>query len=212
MKIVDPAEWRSFDRIYQKLRINEIIKNIKGESVLEIGGRYGYISAKIARDLKLSEVYSLDNDEEPVEEGKKLYPYVNFIIEDVYDFKPKRKYDTVILPEVVEHLEFPDEILKKVVGLANKRIIITVPNRNRVDNKYHYQIFTKERLEAMIKRNVKFKDLRIIPVARDSVLQRNSFLKKVVGRVFYYFHLDSLVKLNADFENSCFLVAVIDIK
>ena len=58
-------------------------------------------------------------------------PNVKFIKVSVEDFNPKTKFDTIIMLHVLEHLENPIGVLKKLYDILNKggKIIIAVPNR-----------------------------------------------------------------------------------
>ncbi|MDD4877723.1 MAG: class I SAM-dependent methyltransferase [Candidatus Nanoarchaeia archaeon] len=214
----DYCEWKSFDRLYQKIRIKEVIKNIKGKSVLELGCQYGHILSRIQKEKGITSIVGVDIDKKAIKIARALHPGMTFINQDIMQYNPKIKFDKVILPEIVEHLEFPDVILKKAQALARYRIIITVPNkekfacdRNKLKETIHYQIFDETRLRRMLCRNLKFKRLKIIPVAKDTIFQRNQLLKRIAGRILYYLNLDNIVKLKANSLNSMFLVAVIDL-
>lgn len=208
----DPHKWKGLDRIFQVKRINTIIENLKGNSFLEIGCGEGYIIGRIKQLKPDARCVGLSNDEVGIKESKIGHPSVDFICKDVYDYDPDELFDTVILPEVIEHLDDPKTILTKAKRIAKKRIIITVPNRNKIENLTHYQIYDKCRLEEHIKEAINPSSFVILPVAKDWYFLRTTiFLRRIVGRLLWYLHADGLFKLDADFENALFLVAIVDV-
>jgi len=209
----DPYKWKGLDRIFQVKRIETIIENLKGDSFLEIGCGEGYIIGRIKRMKPNARCVGLSNNPIEIKEAKICHPSVEFICIDVYDYEPAEKFDTVILPEVIEHLDDPKKILAKARQIAKKRIIITVPNKNKIENEGHVQIYNKERLERYIKEVINPKSFKILPVAKDWYhLRRNPLSRIVLGRLLWYLRMDGLFKLNANYENALFLVAIIDVE
>jgi len=209
----DPYKWKGLDRIFQVKRIETIIENLKGDSFLEIGCGEGYIIGRIKRMKPNARCVGLSNNPIEIKEAKICHPSVEFICIDVYDYEPAEKFDTVILPEVIEHLDDPKKILAKARQIAKKRIIITVPNKNKIENEGHVQIYNKERLERHIKEAINPKSFKILPVAKDwYYLRRNPLSRIVLGRLLWYLRMDGLFKLNANYENALFLVAIIDVE
>ncbi len=47
---------------------------------------------------------------------------------------PPKSFETVILLEVLEHLQQPDVVLRDAVGLARKNVLITTPNCNGIEH------------------------------------------------------------------------------
>lgn len=208
----DPYKWKGLDRIFQVKRIETIIENLKGNSFLEIGCGEGYIIGRIKRMKPDARCVGLSNDEIGIKEARIGHPSVEFICKDVYDYEPAEKFGTVILPEVIEHLEDPKKILAKAKQIAKQRIIITVPNRNKIENEGHIQIYNKDRLESHVIEAISPKSFKILPVAKDWYrLRTNTLSRRVVGRLLWYLQMDGLFKLNADYENALFLVAIVDV-
>ncbi len=208
----DPYKWKGLDRIFQVKRIETIIENLKGDSFLEIGCGEGYIIGRIKSMKPGARCVGLSNEEIGIKEARIGHPSVEFICKDVYDYVPTEKFDTVILPEVIEHLDEPKKILAKAKQIASMRIIITVPNRNKIENETHYQIYDKDRLEAHIREAINPRSFSISPVAKDwYILRTNPLLRRGVGRLLCYLRMDGLFKLNANYENALFLVGIIDL-
>lgn len=209
----DPYKWKGLDRIFQVKRIETILENLVGSSFLEIGCGEGYIIGRIKRMKPDARCVGLSNDPIGIEEARISHPSVEFICIDVHDYEPEDKFDTVLLPEVIEHLDDPRSILAKAKQISRKRIIITVPNKNKIENEGHVQIYNKDRLELHIKEAIDPKSFTILPVAKDWYhLRKNSFSRILVGRLLWYLRLDNLFTLNANFENALFLVAIVDVR
>ena len=77
-------------------------------------------------------------------------------------------FDTVIMFELLEHIQHPDEILSEAKRVASKNILLTVPNNTefRILKKFnltyehmleqdHMNFFTKESLSKLLSRNFK---------------------------------------------------------
>jgi len=80
-------------------------------------------------------------------------------------FKDK-SFDTVLLFEILEHVENPEKILKEVARIAKKNILITVPNNTQLKklslfgltfehllDEDHIIFFTKQSLEELLKKH-----------------------------------------------------------
>ncbi len=112
----------SEDFYYQKFI--DLCKQLCGKRVLDFGcatGNYMTALQKLGYDC-------VGVDANPayvkIATNKKLEV---FLIDDKLPF-PDKSFDTVIMFEVVEHLQNPLEVLKEVQRVARKNIIFTVPN------------------------------------------------------------------------------------
>jgi 2-polyprenyl-3-methyl-5-hydroxy-6-metoxy-1,4-benzoquinol methylase len=127
-----------FDSFYTKNKLGfdlTLVKNgfktfkphFRGKSVLELGPASGYMTSLIVNEF----------DEVTVVEGsKKLidqipnYDNLTKIHSLFEDFDPDKCFDTVIMNHVLEHIEKPLELLKKIYNWLKKDgiLIIGVPN------------------------------------------------------------------------------------
>ncbi len=105
--------------ISDKLRFKSINKHLKGEEILDIGSTEGYIHNLFVEANKNKKFYTLDVDGNP-------------------DFKvnlnnPKnlnKKFDTIIVGEILEHVENPSNLLRFCFNHLKKggRLVLTTPN------------------------------------------------------------------------------------
>ena len=96
-----------------------------GEKVLDLAcgfGRLAILSMKVG-----CKVCGVDADSTAITHLKNSEPEGNWICEDILSFKPSFEPDWVILSNILEHLEDPEEFLKQTREFANK-IIVEVPD------------------------------------------------------------------------------------
>ena len=108
---------------------------VQGNSILDVGCSSGIFPILMAREGK--KALGIDIDQSAIEkankikkqEEKEIQEKVKFMNISMNDLETTDKYDTIILSEILEHVFYPTEILKKAVTLLNEDgvIIITVP-------------------------------------------------------------------------------------
>ncbi|MDZ4263755.1 MAG: class I SAM-dependent methyltransferase [Pseudomonadota bacterium] len=129
---------------YLQANQQERIKRLREESVgtvLELGCSWGYVLASVTADnpqVQAKGSAGVDRVEWNVLLARILSPYENsgltFIQTDVLTglpFYDDQSFDTVLVPEILEHLSWPNEVqqvLDTAKRLARRRVIITVPN------------------------------------------------------------------------------------
>lgn len=109
-------------------RIIELVGNVSGKRVLDVGCARGYVGSRIK--AMGNYVVGVDISESAIREASKVLDktYI-FDLEDHWpDFE--NKFDLAILPEILEHVFDPVEILQKVYSVLDSsgEIIITTPN------------------------------------------------------------------------------------
>ncbi|MFH0890144.1 MAG: class I SAM-dependent methyltransferase [Candidatus Aenigmatarchaeota archaeon] len=115
------------DRIYlipqQTERVAWLKKHANGK-ILEIGCSTGYIIEKVGG------IVGLDIDRYRIKQAKKMRKNVDFVIADA-TAQPFRNnsFDTVIIPDTLEHVDFgkAKKIVKESLRVGRK-VLITVPN------------------------------------------------------------------------------------
>ena len=112
---------------YHKFFIDNINS---GDTVLDLGCGNGALSFDIAK--KAIKVVGIDLNERNIEFAKERFsaPNLEYIIGDARENLPDRRFDAIILSNVLEHIEDRVEFLKKIKKIAPK-ILIRVPMINR---------------------------------------------------------------------------------
>lgn len=111
------------DKNHQK-RCQEIVKRCEGR-VLDVGAGDGYITKKIQE--KGCQVVGLEISEKRIKNAKEKYN-LDFIKGDANNLPFKdESFDTVVVSEVLEHLDNPGQGLKEAIRVAKKKVIISLP-------------------------------------------------------------------------------------
>ena len=106
-----------------------LIRNIgKGKKILDIGCRDGALTKYYAED---NSVTGVDIDTSALERAKKLIPGITTDHFDLNgDWPVGGNFDAVVACEVIEHLYYPSEVLKKIYNQLNNGgfLIGSIPN------------------------------------------------------------------------------------
>jgi 2-polyprenyl-3-methyl-5-hydroxy-6-metoxy-1,4-benzoquinol methylase len=121
---------------YEKWFLDNIENNWK---ILDIGCNIGQMSKTLAQKARF--VYAIDIDPQYIEQAKKTSqaPNIEYICADAaqFDYTKNQPIDCVIMSNVLEHIEYRIEFLKKLTYAVNwnqpnnKTFLIRVPMLNR---------------------------------------------------------------------------------
>lgn len=103
-----------------------------GERVLDIGSGRGFLANEMAKAG--AHVTGIELSKKNVDISNKFYsnPNLTFIIGDALKDLPPGEYDTVVMSNVLEHIEKRVDFLKRAQSLAKpKRWLIRVPSYDR---------------------------------------------------------------------------------
>lgn len=116
----------SYDLDRQQKRVGWIVNRSVG-SVLEIGCAEGYILSQMTRE----NLYGIDFDQARIRRARLRYPNITFYVVDVrYGLPcPEQWFDTVVLAEILEHMDFSDAeyVLQEAYRVCREKVLITVP-------------------------------------------------------------------------------------
>ncbi len=120
-------------------------------------------------------------------------PGTEFFVQDLKNLDLPRKFDLVILMEVLEHFIPGDipAILSSLSGVLNDdgKLLITVPTVNIRMPEKHYQHFTRESLGDTLKPYFAMEE--VTGYARRGFVKRLFNLFKSLGNLFYPFRKDA---------------------
>jgi hypothetical protein len=136
-----PVQLSTYLQANQQERI-KILRDQAVGTVLELGCSWGYVLAAVTTEnprvivkgtLGVGSV-GVDRVEWNILLARILSPGLHFTQADILTglpFYDDQRFDTVMLPEVLEHLHWPDEVhsaIDTAKRLARRRVIVTVPN------------------------------------------------------------------------------------
>lgn len=104
----------------------------------------------------------LDNQPEFIKKAKQAFPKVEFRVGDVMKLLfPKNSFDTVILFDILEHVD-DEKVIREAIRVG-RRLIISVPHENQTIlplyglshahdlDRTHQRVYTKETLSKLLK-------------------------------------------------------------
>lgn len=125
----------------------ESLDKVSGEKYLEIGPGFGQYLIKAIKRNNFKTYLAVDISPVSVQKSKDYLKYNGFecgdrnniVNMDFFDFSSEFKFDYIVMGEVLEHVEEPIVVLKKVYLLLNnegKAFITTVVNSPAFDHIY----------------------------------------------------------------------------
>lgn len=132
--------------LHSHIRLKPVLYNLKKElnskkrlSILEIGCGNGIIAFELLSDNLNFEYLGLDNNVENIRNAKRLLDKYNvdnisftcLNVENLNVINFNKKFDIILLIDVIEHIGDPGELLQKIIRQFNKsgKIIISVPTQ-----------------------------------------------------------------------------------
>lgn len=166
-RLDEVATWydseKDFDYYFILFEARSILKQAKGGSALELGCSSGVMTAEIAPHFKKLTV--VDGSAKYIEETKRRISQnnVSFFVSLFEEFEPEDSFDDVIMASILEHVDAPVKLLRKVKGWLNPegRIHITVPNANSLHRRIGKLMGMLKDTTALSERDIKLKHRRV---------------------------------------------------
>ncbi len=117
------------ERIYPREKGKKINLN-----VLDVGPRTGAGSGLLAKlyspqswaRIKMK-ITAMDIDDTFQEYANFCFPEINYVVGDIYDIQPGRKWDLVICSHTIEHVPDPKRFAERLIELSKGYVIISCP-------------------------------------------------------------------------------------
>lgn len=193
---------------HRKLLFNYLDKNkVKIKRVLDYGGSDGYLGVELKKEYPDLEYVNV----EPNRGHRKWSKLINGF-ENSYESinKVDGKFDLIIMYHCLEHLQEPDNAIRKVREMLNDKglIYIAVPTITRCDygaldqimKDEHINLFTDDTLKYFLNKNgleEVFEDNRIYGTCL--ILKKNDEFHELIDRSYYKENLELLMSLRKCF-------------
>lgn len=160
---ISAKTWHILTSLNGKRRIETMFQYYYGEKVLEVGIGTGYLAVMLIKEKGIKDFAGIDISEKNIEICKKLFeanktagllevakgenlPYVDGL------------FDTVILPEILEHVHKPELIIQEANRVLEDcgQLIVSVPAEGVMPPGKvagHVQDFSKSDMEKLITEN-----------------------------------------------------------
>ena len=131
----DPVE---FDKIYFSRkktgpdefdikRWKKLLKYFRGARLLDMGCLDSMIIPFAQKRVPTAELWGIDLAEDAVADMRRTYPYARFEVMDACKTKyPADYFSYIVLGEVIEHLEFPDQVIREAMRILKPGGILTI--------------------------------------------------------------------------------------
>ncbi len=135
----------------ERKRLEAVLDCVIGDSLCDLGTRDGTFPLRVAWENPNRRVVGIDTDEKGIawanEQAIKL-GLENFVAHtmDLFNAASLGTFDTIVLMEVLEHLDPKrvEEAFDLALGMATKRLIITVPSSTHISDPDHRTVFYRE--------------------------------------------------------------------
>ena len=169
--LTEEEQWRKFDgssywsknrkrtKLWKALLWNEdyfsfLVKEVwnihSPVNILDYACGYGFLGMKLLPLLPEGSTYTgIDMDGDLIEEARHYFEETSyktsFIQEDVYNYRPEKKYDIVVSLGLMSYLQNPDLILQKMkASLADKGTLILMDTNMEVEQAGYYSGLERE--------------------------------------------------------------------
>lgn len=203
LKNADQFGWGPKTAKLNPERVGLLEKYVVGEKVLDIGCGTGIYVDYLAKKGK--KATGVDFVKEFIDYAKKHYQG-EFLVANAYKLPFKDKlFDTVIMFDILEHLENEEKALKEAQRVGRERIILIVPRKtdeilkahglifqHHIDST-HLRYYTKKRLKALARKTkistLELKKIRPVSIKSFFLHQITGpfWLKKILAKIIFTF-------------------------
>lgn len=155
--------WRMYEKNkYYRKHADRIKKWVEEKNTLDVGAGDGKITHLLG-------IKGMDNEPEAVKLA--IEKGADVILGDAYQSPYKdEEFDSVLMADVLEHLEYPQKAIQEAKRILKKYFYITTPLKDLVPGKkdrFHYQEWTPEELKELLEKEGFLLEGEIIVVPRE---------------------------------------------
>ncbi|MEI7502221.1 MAG: class I SAM-dependent methyltransferase [Paludibacter sp.] len=117
--------------VYFKQQLKNHFNSADNINILDVGPGHGFFSYIVRTNIpNYNSIDIVDISEASLLMTQRMIgdvcPKTNYFNVDIFDYQPTKKYDLIILGEVIEHLDNPKEILMKLSDLLSPNGVLWV--------------------------------------------------------------------------------------
>lgn len=159
--------------------------NLTDKTFLELGIGHSKTIEHLSKYF--SSLTVLDIETSLIEKYKKLYPSVKFINTFFEKFETSKKFDYIGMGFVLEHVENPQDIIKKYKKILNKNgmIFVSVPNASSLHRIIANKAGLLEDIKQMSQTDKKYGHVRFLDYAEWIELFNSCGIKVVYSHGLY---------------------------
>ena len=107
----------------------KLVKSVNPKKILDAGCGEGFIADKMKNMMPQAIIEGVDIEDSYLEYGKSHFKKLILKKGSLYDIPSEdNTFDLVTCNEVLEHLEYPEKVVKEIVRVSSNYVIISVPN------------------------------------------------------------------------------------
>lgn len=189
--------FNAFENARYTMILNQFPKLNLKQKILDVGCGDGVLDFLIKKE-KGGSIYGIDSSKEAIEIAKKKFKDLNiknYIFKAASGYKSPFKdnfFDYVILADVIEHVQKPDQMLeevKRVIKSGGKIIVSSVVKLSDVpEDKLHVKEYQTEELKSLLEKYfIKTKIIKSHPLFLRKLFQINFKIGKYQPQPFRYF-------------------------
>jgi 2-polyprenyl-3-methyl-5-hydroxy-6-metoxy-1,4-benzoquinol methylase len=155
-------EWFRTNKHGYRTHLNRILREFTGckaKCILDIGCGEGLLSKLLLKKGVTKKVVGIDTSKRAISLGQGLYDNscrtkkIELKCQSYVSINKRRKFDYIICSEVIEHVDSPEDLVRKIKNMVVKWAIVTTPNADFISpGKYDKQLFNKDTLELLLQK------------------------------------------------------------
>lgn len=153
--------WRLMPAPRHRVRtIISILDDESPDSVLDVGCGDASLLAAIESSIPEASLAGIDISSAQIEQNRKDYPEMEFYVADVdgNSLPVERKFDAIVVSELIEHLDDPGSFLTKLLALSTAETLLVITTQSGFVGETerrvgHHRHFTASELTELLSRS-----------------------------------------------------------